>query len=70
MWYWHGMGTWGWVTMLAFWVLLIILLVWLVRPTRSSEAPRKTALGLLEERFAKGEIDAQEYEERRLILER
>lgn len=70
MWYMHGMGVWGWAMMLAFWVLVVILIVWAVR----SNAPPRTpedggAFRILDERFAKGEIDRDEYEERRVVLE-
>jgi putative membrane protein len=60
--------------MVGAWALLILLVVWLVRPLRlgtrgGEEAPRgPTALEILEERFARGEIDRQEFEERRTVL--
>ena len=69
MWYWNGMGGWGWVMMLTFWALVILLIVWIARTARSPQPPQKNALGVLEERFARGEIDAKEYEDRRAILE-
>lgn len=37
------------------------------RPT-SGAPPAKTPLNILEERFARGEIDAQEFEQRRRLL--
>jgi len=71
MWYWHGMGIWGWAMMVAFWVLVVILIVWAVRSTAAPRPPEdKGALRILDERLAKGEIDPAEYEERRAILER
>ena len=69
MWYWHGMGFWGWTMMLAFWLLVVVLIVWTVR---STAAPRQSgegeALRILDERLARGEIDPGEYEERRRLL--
>lgn len=73
MWGWdHGWGWGGWVLMslmmIVFWTLVIAGAVWLARsfgPTeRSNQAPLRT----LEERFARGEIDHDEFEERRSIL--
>ena len=74
MW-WHG-GWGGWLTMmifmLAFWAGLIALVVWLIR-SRTLDRPaegqqRPTALEILDERFARGEIDRDEYESRRSVL--
>jgi putative membrane protein len=77
---WH-MG-WGWghaifgtLTMLAFWGGLVVLVVFLVRwlgggtfPRQEPPPPRRTPLEVLQERFAKGEIDKPEYEEKRRLL--
>ena len=56
--------------MVAFWVLVVLLIVWAVRSTAT---PRPTedrgALRILDERFAGGEIEPDEYKERRAILE-
>ncbi len=57
--------------MWIFWILLIVVVVWLVvaftrdagRDTRS-----KTPLQILEERYARGEIDEEEFEKRRRHL--
>jgi putative membrane protein len=75
-----GFG-WGWgggmflgpLFMVAGPVLLIALAVLLVRrlaDSRASSEPRvRTAREILDERFAKGEIQREEYEERRKILQ-
>lgn len=74
-WY-GGLGWGGWVVItlmtLAFWALLIFGGVALVRGLRrDDERPRDTpvdAQRLLDERFARGEIDADEYTRRRELL--
>lgn len=75
MMYWNGMGWGGWimmtVTVVAFWALVAAVVVALVRSTRG-DAPRyerrKDALELLDERFARGEIDEDDYRDRRELL--
>lgn len=59
------------IGMIAFWIAVLVLVVWLVRGgagqagTRSSEP---TALEILDRRFAKGSISADEFRERRDTL--
>lgn len=70
MWHWNGMGVWGWMMMVAFWLVVIALVIWAVRSTTGSTSRHgDEALRVLDERFARGEIDQDEYEERRRILE-
>ena len=74
MWGDAGYG-WGWgmgfgmISMVLFWVLVILGIVVLVRWVGGSSAsgtpPSKTALDLLNERYARGEIDKQDFEERK-----
>lgn len=58
--------------MWLFWVLLVIAIVWaLVMMFGSRKEPsvrNKTTLGKLEERYAKGEIDQQEFLQKRKDL--
>jgi putative membrane protein len=75
-------GGWGWghmffgsFMMLLFWGGLIILIVFAVRSMGSGSprggdgpAPGNRALEILEERYARGEIDKEEFEERRRLL--
>lgn len=76
MWGSGGYGWWGFVmglVMLLFVALLVVGIVVLVRSSsggvpRNAESTRGRALDILDERFARGEIDAKEYEERRRIL--
>lgn len=68
--YWWGFGG---LFMLLFWVLVIAGIVWLVlavgRPQpRSADGP-SAASGILEERLARGEIDAEEFRARRGAIE-
>lgn len=70
MWYWHGMGTWGCLVMIAFWAVLILLIVWTFRMTKMPrKRDEKGPLRILDERLARGEIDREDYEERRRVLE-
>ncbi len=75
-WYDGGVGWAGWILMtlmmLAFWALLIFggLAVFrsLRRDDNRSSDGRADAERLLDERFARGEIDADDYRERRELL--
>lgn len=74
-------GSWGWghmmfggAMMFAFWGVIILLVVLAIRWMTMGdfvgrrEARSPTPLDILQERFAKGEIDKNEYEERRKVL--
>lgn len=58
--------------MLAFWALVVFCIVALFRATSSSSSRDRGAEGqarrILDERFARGQIDAQEYHSRRSLL--
>ena len=65
----------GGLGMILFWGLIILVIVLAVRGfggfgARRDSAPRdhKTPLQILDERYACGEIDKEEYEERRKTL--
>jgi len=60
---------WG-LTGVAFWIVLIALLVLLVRGMRAT-APASDGAGVrvLEERYARGEITREEFLERRNVLD-
>jgi putative membrane protein len=73
-WGWGGMMVGGGLLMVAFWVGVIVVIVLLVRglagsgTARGGDPSRPTALEILKERFARGEIDKAEYEDRRKTL--
>jgi putative membrane protein len=67
-----GMGIFGWLGMILFWVLIIlgILYLWraldLGRSFKGGEAPQSAshkALDIARERYAKGEINQEEFEQ-------
>jgi len=68
-----GWGLGGSFMMIIFWVAIIFFIVWLVREAKGgnrSDTPRsKSALDILKERYAKGEIDKKEYEEKKRDLD-
>ncbi len=66
-----GPGWFGWI----FWVVIIALIIWAVvtiinRGTREDHTTGRSesALDVLEKRYARGEIDKEEYEERKRDL--
>ncbi|MCX4717948.1 SHOCT domain-containing protein [Streptomyces virginiae] len=77
-WYDHGMGGWGWIAMSFSMVLLVALAVAAVvlflrsvdrYPSGPAQPlPAPSAKQLLAERFARGEIDEEEYEQRLTAL--
>ena len=73
MWWNDGIGWGGWVvmtlTMLAFWSLVVFGVVAIFRgdrESRTSQIPReRDPLQILDERFARGDIEGDEYRARR-----
>jgi putative membrane protein len=76
-WFDHNVSGWGWFAMSAsmflFWALIIAAVVLLVRAlSRTDERTRAPSVPspeqLLAERFARGEIDEEEYQRRLATL--
>lgn len=78
---WHGYGWgmagWAWPMMGLLWIVVIVLIVLAMRTLvpgtsggdRASDASsRNDALAILDERFARGDIDTAEYDERKRAL--
>ncbi|MFO7873741.1 MAG: SHOCT domain-containing protein [Bacteroidales bacterium] len=65
----HGWGMGWWIIGLIVCIVIIWLVVKLLsQNTGSTQSPEKSPLDILKERYAKGEIDKQEYEERKKDL--
>ena len=69
MWYmWDmpiGMGWWMIVWMVVFWGGLIALIVWGIKKLteRGNSTPKRRPLDIAKERYAKGEISREEFEQ-------
>jgi putative membrane protein len=70
-----GMGWFGMIFMVVFWILILVGLVfvikWLMQATgrgKSSQAGSSGAIDILKERYARGEIDKAEYETKKKDL--
>ena len=74
MWAYMGNGGWGWmgfgmIGMSLFWIFLIIGIVALLKAFWGPGTAReRTALDILKERYARGEIEKQEFEQKRRDL--
>lgn len=80
-WYNDGMGAGGWFVMIAamsiFWGLVILAGVMIFRGSGSGSggegnrhSPQgRSAMDILDERFARGEVDREEYEARKAVLQ-
>jgi len=71
----YGMGWFGPIVMVAFWIAVIVGIVflvrWLILSTRSTghkAHSEDSALEILKKRYARGEIDKEEFEEKKKDL--
>ncbi len=73
---WDGMGVAGWFLMTVFWVALIAAIIWAVANLFPGRGPSETTSAerserpeeILDQRLARGEIDASTYDELRTKL--
>lgn len=79
MYYYHSFGIWGFLIGGLWHILLLVLIIWFIvwllrgpRGRRWGNMPgmwhSHSALQILNERYAKGEITKEEYEERKKTL--
>lgn len=66
--YGYGPGWFGWLFMVLFWILVIVGAVAAIRYLLAGTR-RNSALDILKERYARGEIDREEYERMRREIE-
>lgn len=72
------MGEWGWGfgggVMIVWWLLVIVgiaaLAKWLLAASGKRDGDARRALDILDARYARGEIEREEYERKRRDLER
>ncbi len=68
----NGYNMMGWFGggfgMLIFWVVLILFVIWAIRELGGDKKSDNSALEILRQRYAKGEINKEEFEAKRLEL--
>jgi putative membrane protein len=78
-WHMHGHYGFGWIFPLMFIVFMIVMVFWMFRRgsmgcmwrdhmMHRHDASTESALDILNKRYAKGEIDKQEYEEKKAAI--
>ncbi len=72
----YGMGGFGFIMMIAFWILIVVGIVYAIRwlAVSTNAAKRtpesgETSVNILEKRYARGEIDKAEFEEKKKVIE-
>jgi len=74
----HMMGDFGfgfgWIFMIFWWVLVIVgivaLVKWIASASRGSSTRERGALEILKERYARGEIDREAFEQKQRDMKR
>jgi putative membrane protein len=68
----YGMGWFGGIFMVVFWIVVIVgiifLIRWLVQSTRGGSGSAESALEILKRRYAAGEINKKEFEQKKKDL--
>lgn len=69
----HGWGMgFGWFFMAAFWILVVLGIIYLIKviagDARKGER-EETALDILKKRYARGEVNKEEFEEKKKDLQ-
>jgi putative membrane protein len=67
----YGMGSFGFIIMIAFWIAVIVGIVLLVRwlvTSKRGGGSAESALEILKKRYARGEIDKKEFERKKKDL--
>ncbi len=72
----YGLGGFGFIMMIAFWILIFVwigyAIRWLAASTnaaKSTSASGETPVDILKKRYARGEIDKVEFEDKKKYIE-
>jgi len=68
---WGGFSLFGAFWMIIFWIIIAYIVISLFRRhDEKKETKEKTAMDILKDRYAKGEINKKEYEEKKKDIEK
>lgn len=62
-----GMSLGGWIWM-AVWIAALLVMVWMIVAAGNRDSSREDALEILRARFARGEIDKEQFERAQEVL--
>jgi putative membrane protein len=72
----HSMGWFGYFTMALFWLAVIVAVLYFIRQNdwwtpkkQEGKHQEDKALAILRERYAKGEVNKEKFDERRRVLQ-